>query len=277
MTHIPKVSIGMPVYNGEKIVRVALDSLLAQTFTDFELIISDNASTDRTGEICQEYAKKDPRIHYVRQPKTQEAESNFQFVLDKARGEYFMLACDDDVRSPDYLSVNIDFLSKNPDFVASTSPVRFEGGKFNEIKMGDFSLVGDKAQRIVHFFKGGFNCGRFYSLMRRDMVKDYPIADRFLGNDLALVLHLASKGNLNRASEGSVVLGKSGNSNTNNIFRTFRKSLIYFFFPFYRLSVYTLKLSKDFSTKDKIKIIWALIIKNLKGFIMQFLVELRRG
>jgi len=207
MTHIPKVSIGMPVYNGEKIVRVALDSLLAQTFTDFELIISDNASTDRTGEICQEYAKKDPRIHYVRQPKTQEAESNFQFVLDKARGEYFMLACDDDVRSPDYLSVNIDFLSKNPDFVASTSPVRFEGGKFNEIKMGDFSLVGDKAQRIVHFFKGGFNCGRFYSL----------------------------------------------------------------------ISVYTLKLSKDFSTKDKIKIIWALIIKNLKGFIMQFLVELRRG
>jgi len=53
------VSIGMPVYNGEKQIKTALDSLIAQTFTNFELIISDNASTDKTGTICQEYVKKD--------------------------------------------------------------------------------------------------------------------------------------------------------------------------------------------------------------------------
>jgi len=66
--HIPKVSIGMPIYNGEKLIRDVLDSLLGQTFAYFELIISDNASTDSTSEICNEYAKKDKRIRYIRQP-----------------------------------------------------------------------------------------------------------------------------------------------------------------------------------------------------------------
>lgn len=276
MTYIPKVSIGMPVYNGEERVREALDSLLAQTFTDFELIISDDASVDKTGEICLGYVKKDPRIHYVRQPKNRGLESNFQFVLDQARGEYFMWAAQDDVRSPDYISVNLDFLCRNPDFVASTSPVCFNDGAFDEIRMGDFSLVGDMPQRIVGFFGGGFICGRFYSLMRRDIVKDFHMDDVFLGNDSALVLHLASKGKLNRTAQGFVVLGRTGLSNSKNIFRIYRKDLLYFFLPFFRLSLYALELSKTFSVRDKSKIVWALLKMNIKGFILQFLVLLKR-
>jgi len=93
----PQVSIGMPVYNGEPFIREALDSLLAQTFTDFELIISDNASTDGTEAICREYAVKDDRIRYVRQAENRGALANFQFVLDEAVGEYFMWAAADDV------------------------------------------------------------------------------------------------------------------------------------------------------------------------------------
>ena len=65
----PKVSIGMPVYNGEGFIHKALDSVQAQTFSDFELIISDNASTDATAEICKEYERRDKRIQYIRQPK----------------------------------------------------------------------------------------------------------------------------------------------------------------------------------------------------------------
>jgi len=87
----------MPVYNGEPYIREALDSLLAQTFTDFELIISDNASTDNTETICREYATKDPRIRYIRQPENRGAIANFKFVLEQARGEYFMWAAADDV------------------------------------------------------------------------------------------------------------------------------------------------------------------------------------
>jgi len=93
----PKISIGMPVYNGVKYIREALDSLLGQTFTDFELIISDNASTDNTEAICREYAAKDERIRYIRQPHNLGASANFKFVLDEALGEYFMWAAADDV------------------------------------------------------------------------------------------------------------------------------------------------------------------------------------
>jgi glycosyltransferase involved in cell wall biosynthesis len=94
---IPAITIGMPVYNGDKYISGALDSILAQTFTDFELIISDNASSDETQSICEEYASREPRIRYVRQTENRGALANFQFVLDQARGEFFMWAAADDL------------------------------------------------------------------------------------------------------------------------------------------------------------------------------------
>jgi glycosyltransferase involved in cell wall biosynthesis len=93
----PQVSIGMPVFNGEPFIREALNSLLAQTYSEFELIISDNASTDGTEAICREYAAKHKRIRYVRQPTNRGGLANFQFVLDEAVGEYFMWAAADDM------------------------------------------------------------------------------------------------------------------------------------------------------------------------------------
>lgn len=97
------VSIGMPVYNGEKYIQEALDSLLGQSYAQFELIISDNASTDSTEEICRLYAGKDSRIKYFRQPYNLGAAANFRFVLGKARGTYFMWAACDDKWSSDWV------------------------------------------------------------------------------------------------------------------------------------------------------------------------------
>ena len=77
---LPEVSIGLPVYNGELFLKKALDSLLNQTYSNFELIISDNNSTDSTQKICQEYAKNDKRICYIHQEKNIGAFSNFSFV-----------------------------------------------------------------------------------------------------------------------------------------------------------------------------------------------------
>lgn len=136
----PFVSIGMPVYNGERYIRQALDSLLAQTFTDYEIVVSDNASTDATGVICREYEKRDSRIRYVRQPKNLGAARNFKYVLDQATG-YFMWAACDDVRSPDFIEINLRFLQRHPDFVASTCPVRLEGKSFDAWRRGDGSLA----------------------------------------------------------------------------------------------------------------------------------------
>ncbi len=114
----PLVSIGMPTYNGEKTIRIALDILLAQDFKDFELIISDNASTDNTGNICQQYAARDPRIRYYRNEMNIEGE-NFHRVLHRARGEYFMWAADDDLWEPSYVSCMVAALDNNPDAVLS--------------------------------------------------------------------------------------------------------------------------------------------------------------
>ena len=275
---IPAVSIGLPIYNGELSIRAALESLLAQTFTDFELIISDNASTDATESICREYAATDPRINYFQHEKNQGATANFQFVLDQARGEFFIWAACDDVRSPDFISVNLDFLRNNPDFVASTSPVRFDGGEFDEIKMGDASLAGERPQRIISFFTGWHANGRFYSLMRKDALKDCrAVGAHFFGADWAVGLHLACKGKLNRAPDGWVTLGKVGVSQSRNIFRIYRKSYLDFFCPFARLSKFTWALSGSFSVSDRKKIALALLKMNIKAFFVQFFVLLQRA
>ena len=100
----PKVTIGMPVYNGEKFLCNTLDCLLAQSYTNLELIISDDASTDSTSKICTEYAVKDSRIKYIRHTKNLGIESeagftplpNFNFVLNQASSPYFMWAGVDD-------------------------------------------------------------------------------------------------------------------------------------------------------------------------------------
>ncbi len=111
----PRVSIGMPVYNGEEYVRKALDSLLAQTFAGFELIISDNASTDNTQAIGQEYASRDRRIIYRRQPENRGAAFNFRYVLHQARAGYFMWAAADDLWGREFIQKAVECLDKRPD------------------------------------------------------------------------------------------------------------------------------------------------------------------
>lgn len=275
---IPTVSIGMPVYNGERYIRAALESLLAQSFTDFELIISDNASTDATESICREYAARDARIVCIRHEKNRGASANFQFVLDQARGEFFMWAACDDVRSPDFISVNLDFLRQNPDYVASTSPVRFDGGEFDKIKMGDASLAGERPQRMLGFFTRWHANGRFYSLMRKDALKDCrAVCAHFFGADWAVVLHLASQGKLNRASAGWVTLGKVGVSQSKNIFRVYREGCLDFFCPFAKLSKFTWALSGDLPASDRNRVALALLRINIKAFFVQFYVLLKRA
>ena len=103
----PLVSVGMPIYNGAEFIRDALDSLLAQTFTDFEIIISDNASNDETESICREYLAKNNMIRYFRQTENKGPFANFKFVLEQATGEYFMWAAHDDRHHPDFLRLTV--------------------------------------------------------------------------------------------------------------------------------------------------------------------------
>lgn len=125
MIQNPEVSIGLPVYNGDKFIRRALDSLLSQTFKNFELIISDNASTDSTQHICEEYAEKDERIRYIRQTKNMGGFWNYRFVLNEAKCNYFHWAAADDLWHPDFLKKNMQILQSEENTVGSISNVLF--------------------------------------------------------------------------------------------------------------------------------------------------------
>src|SRR5678816_2981655 len=99
----PRVSIGLPVYNGEKYLARALHSLVSQDFEDFELILSDNASTDSTEAICREFAARDRRIQYYRNETNIGASGNYNRVFELARGEFFKWASHDDICHPSLL------------------------------------------------------------------------------------------------------------------------------------------------------------------------------
>jgi len=120
----PRVSIGVAVYNGENYVAEAIDSLLGQTFTDFELIISDNASTDRTEAICRSYAAKDERIRYYRAGENRGAGWNFNRVFELARGEYFKWADHDDICDPTFVARCVEVLDNDGSVVCCHAKTR---------------------------------------------------------------------------------------------------------------------------------------------------------
>lgn len=116
-THVPRVSIGLPVYNGERYLSEAIESVLAQTFTDFELVISDNGSTDSTRQLCEDFARRDDRVRYHRADVNRGGTWNFNRVVELAVGDLFRWAAHDDVMKPGYLEAVVAALDANPDAV----------------------------------------------------------------------------------------------------------------------------------------------------------------
>jgi glycosyltransferase involved in cell wall biosynthesis len=126
---MPRVSIGVPVYNGEKYLAETLDSLLAQSLEDFEIVISDNASTDRTSEICRSYQAKDPRIRYSRNARNIGAAPNFNRAFELARAPLFHGGACDDLYDPRFLERCVDVLDRDPGVVLSHSRTKLIGEK----------------------------------------------------------------------------------------------------------------------------------------------------
>ncbi len=132
---VPRLSIGLAVYNGENYLAESLEALLGQTYEDFELIITDNASTDRTAAICERYAGQDSRIRYFRQPRNIGSAPNHNFAIEQARGELFKTASHDDLYARDLLKRCIDALDAHPQVVLahSWSAVIDEAGAVTEL------------------------------------------------------------------------------------------------------------------------------------------------
>ena len=145
------VSIGMPIFNGEKYLEEAIISLLSQTYTNLELVISDNCSNDSTKNICLKYQEKDSRIIYFRQDNQIDVEDNFQFVLERSTGDFFMWAADDDTWDREWIERLAYYVERN------SSPA------FGVVQYTD--SYGNHINSTANLIK--FNFTSNYSLMRR--------------------------------------------------------------------------------------------------------------
>lgn len=260
-----RISIGVPVYNGEASLEQALKSINSQSFRDYEVIISDNASTDNTAQICRQMAEANPRIRYFRQSDNIGAAANFKFVLDKAVGEYFHWLAADDTRSDNFLELNINFLDENVDYVASTCPNRFEGQA--ETDNVTFSLVGTPGERFAGFLDHCWQSqGVYYCVVRTAILRQCDvIGQAFWAADWAIILFLASRGNINRTDDGWLELGVAGASSRLDAWRVFTNGRIEAVLPFFTFSAYALKLAKSFPLTDRASLLSRLVILNLQG------------
>lgn len=200
----PRVTVGVPVFNGELFLAKMLDSLLNQTFSDLEIVISDNASTDRTHEICRAYAARDPRVRYYRNDVNRGAAWNHNRVFELARGEFFKWSAADDLCAPEFLTLCVAALDRDPAAVMSiTQSLEIDevGNPLASVSVANQTLLpivplGAPAHvRFRQNIRLDHLCLSIFSLIRSDILRqtvlqgNYPDADRVLLAHLALFGH----------------------------------------------------------------------------------------
>jgi len=183
----------MPVYNGERFLEEALNSILAQTFEDFELIISDNASTDRTQEICQAYAAKDQRIRYYCNTQNLGAARNFNRVFELSRGEYFKWAAYDDICAPTFIEQCVEVLDQQPSIVLCHCQTRIidEHGEALENYSCKLNTHSPKPhERFRDLILVGHACYQLFGVMRASILKMTLGHGAYVGGDRILLAEL---------------------------------------------------------------------------------------
>jgi glycosyltransferase involved in cell wall biosynthesis len=193
MTAIPRLTIGLPVYNGANYLAESLESLLGQSFEDFELIISDNASTDDTADICRRYEKQDSRVRYVRQSHNIGLAPNHNFTVEQARGELFKWASNDDLYGRDLLKYCVDALDEYPHVVLAHSWTAMIDGSGTVTKTAEYPLATASPRaperfRSALFDSGGDDTGgviRTAVLRRTPLHGSYHHADRTVMTEAA--------------------------------------------------------------------------------------------
>ena len=175
-----KVSIGMPVYNDKDFLASAIESILNQTYVDFELIISDDCSSDGSSDICSSYARSDYRVSYIRQEKNIGISRNMEFLLSKAVGTYFMWAANDDLWDCEFVDILVKALEDRSEVISAFVPMHFIDEKGDVLthpapRHTDYSGTDSKVRlkKLIYTFDDSFGYGMF----RRDQILDveFPI------------------------------------------------------------------------------------------------------
>jgi glycosyltransferase involved in cell wall biosynthesis len=218
---MPKLSIGIPVFNGQEFLPELLDCLLEQTFGDFEILICDNASSDRTPQICCEYERRDSRIHYFRNDRNLGAIANFNRVFELSKAPFFKWAAHDDLYHEAYLDACIALLEANPDTVLAHTGTAFidekgemlpfeqKTGSFVDPKTGrrywaDGPGIGDTSVAINRFWQVLTRARwgtHMFGVIRRETLQQTSLLPNFEGSDRAMLAELALLGRFRCANE----------------------------------------------------------------------------
>ena len=287
-----KLSIGLPVFNGEKFLHKCLSSLLEQSYEDFEIIISDNASTDKTEIICQEYSKKDKRINYIRQEKNIGLLPNFNFVLEQSDNEFFMWMGVDDYILPDYVKKNMNILKSNSNVVGSVSKIQpytlsdFNNNQINSKfieftkklrtrfkKLEAFSISGNYDKKVRSYLTGS-TCQVIYGIFRTQQLQKSIIPSLFIGLDWAEVLNVLKFGDIHVINEVLMYEFEGGRSSGGilHISKTYNPDNFSIFFPWYP---FTKTCVKILGFKLFLKNLDYFIKLNFEGFVSQILDMIR--
>lgn len=194
----PRLTIGLPVYNGAELLAAAIDALLGQSYSDFELVISDNASTDSTADICRDYEARDSRVRYIRQPQNLGLVRNHNYLVGIARGELFKWASHDDLYASDYLKRCVEALDAHPGAVLAHSwwvLVDPSGEPLQLFK----NQVTAASPRAPERFRAMLFDGKgdwVYSVIRTAALRQTPLHATYYGGERTLIAELALHGAL---------------------------------------------------------------------------------
>lgn len=212
---VAKITIGLPVRDGANYLAAAIDSILAQDCPDFELLISDNASTDGTEEICRAYASKDPRIRYIRQPQNLGSAGNFNFLARVSESPYFKWAAHDDLLAPGFLAACVDVLDRDPTVVLASpgstlidetgDPLRYSPERNGMIdragvcwpvlpEKNDDLTATDPSLRFQAVMLNMVMCVEIFGLMRRSALLRTGLFGSFSGADKVLLAQMSLLG-----------------------------------------------------------------------------------
>jgi len=193
----PRVGIGMPVYNGERYLEETITATLAQTFEDFELIIADNASTDKTEQICRDFAAKDSRINYIRNPVNLGASQNYTICFEPSKSDYFRWGNADDLPEKKLVEKCVKVLDENPDTVLVYGKTKIIDENGNHLKNYDDNLDLQDSCASKRFIQCSQNIGLsnvLYGLMRRDSLAKTALLGNYLSSDINLIAELTLYG-----------------------------------------------------------------------------------
>ncbi|WP_308282683.1 glycosyltransferase family 2 protein [Pseudonocardia nigra] len=207
MSTAPQVCIGIPVYNGAKYIAASIEASLAQTYSDIEVVVADNASTDETAAICAEFAARDPRFRYVRFSEHLGVAESFTRTFGLCHSKYFMWAASDDLTDPTFVEKAIEVLERRPDAVVCYSETAIVDDAGEVLRKDEFMLDLDHPSPSTRFHRMVMappkvhGAHELYGLIRTDVMRQTGVMSNHVMGCRVLLAELALRGRLARIDE----------------------------------------------------------------------------